>query len=98
MLHLPLDSEPLPLLPEGPPQVPQLVLHEAVDPVARRADGLADVVLDAVNGNALEQFAALLARPERSLRAGTKRRPAGDPSAAEERRERAPPRGPTTKQ
>lgn len=61
------------------------MLDEAIDAIARRADRLADVVLDAVDRDAVDELTTLLACPASARTAGAERRLSGDAGAAKER-------------
>jgi len=60
------------------------VLDEPVDALARRADRLADVVLDAVDRNAVDEFTAVLTCPTRTDPTRAECRLASDAGAAEQ--------------
>ncbi|MDB4915186.1 MAG: hypothetical protein JWM95_2830 [Gemmatimonadetes bacterium] len=82
-----LDPQALPLLPERAPQVAELVPNEPVDALARRTHRIADLALDTLDGNLVEQLAAVVACPEGTRGAGPKGGAAGElagtPCAAE---------------
>jgi hypothetical protein len=78
------DAHALALLPERSAEIAEFVLDEAIDALARRANRLADVVLDAVHGNAIDELSALLTCPARTDPAGAKCRLACDAGAAEQ--------------
>jgi hypothetical protein len=77
------DPHTLALVPEDAAQVAQFVLDEAVDAIARCAHRLADVVLDAIHGDAIDELAALFACPLGSRGACAVRALAGSARAAE---------------
>ena len=60
------------------------MLDKPVDAIARRADRLADVMLDAVDGDAVDELTTLLTCPPRAHAAGAKRGLPGDAGAAKE--------------
>src|SRR5437764_5740898 len=64
-----LDPEPAAVAAERLAKVAELVLHEAVDSFAGLADRLADVVLDPVHRDAIDELSSVLARPRGPRRA-----------------------------
>ena len=85
------DPHPLALLAECAAQIAELVLDESINAITRRANRLAHVVLDAIHGDAVDELAAMLARPFRSRGTGAQCASAGAPRAAKHRSERALP-------
>jgi hypothetical protein len=60
------------------------VLHEPIDALARRTNRLANVVLDAVDWNTVDELAAVLACPRGASGSGAERVSACDACAAQQ--------------
>jgi len=92
------DAEPPALAPNCLAKVAQLVLNEAVDAVARLAHRLADLALDALRRDLVDELLAVFARPSCAGGAGC-HRPASSPlRAPKHRSDRACPRWPAPQQ
>ena len=92
------DAEPPALAPNRLAKVAQLVLDEAVDAVARLAHRLADLALDALRRDLVDELLAVFARPSCAGGAGC-HRPASSPlRAPKHRSDRACPRWPAPQQ
>jgi hypothetical protein len=74
------------------------VLDEAIDAIARRANRLADVVLDAIDRDAVDELTTLLACPASARSAGAERGFSGDAGAAEQWCDGPAPRGTTAEE
>ena len=78
------DAHPLALLPEQTAEVAELLADEAVDALTRRTNGFANVMLDALHRDAIDELAPVLLCPEGAGGTGAHRAPRAHASAAEQ--------------
>lgn len=88
-----LHAELLSLFPECPTNGAEFAADKSVDPLTRVANGLTNVMLDAINRDLLHQLTATLLGPASSRNASAPGRLSGPGGAPRERGNRTLPRG-----
>ena len=83
------DAQPATLPTNRLAKVAQLVLHEAIDTIARLADRLADFPLDAIGRDLIDEVTAVLSRPLGARGARRHGASSGPLRAAKHRRDRS---------